>query len=344
MILLRGNIVAVKLKQMQKIQFKEFHFLFNRNTFLKVCIFSVFLFILLACQPSERAVNSPADLDNLPAPSSDGENTDFRDTDVSEDDEAEGDTDPDFPWCDPEWVSNPMPVEDFLSQQTCREHPDCPEGYYCLRKESENEGLCAKKCIPGEDCPENLCGLGCPPGQICGCCPGTVCGWDWDDVFPICKTECKVADPPCQGDKLCIHDIIDARGRVPKGRCINSFPNRSSGCPKGYFSSGRIHPHHCFPGDDGTCEEECYDGYGCQNGGCHIMCPEQLGRLCTWRSAPFVIFMECGGYPHCHNEYTSESSICCGNDRCCQAVGPNEHVAFCRSEKDCESGIFLDPY
>ncbi len=168
------------------------------------------LLVLLNCQPSERAVNSPADLDNPPASSSEVEESDFHDMDAMEDDEAEEDTDPDFPWCDPEWISNPMPIEDFLSQQTCREHPDCSEGYYCVRKENEDEGLCAKKCTPGEDCPEKLCGSGCPPGQICGCCPGKVCGWDWDDTFPTCKKECGIFSryQYCSNDLTCLFSVF----------------------------------------------------------------------------------------------------------------------------------------
>ncbi len=102
---------------------------------LKKTVLLVLQFLVLACQPSERAVISNSDLDSYPNfEDEENEVLEILEGDESNDETEEENAEHVFSWCEPGWISNPMPIEDFLSQAICQEHADCQSGFYCLKK------------------------------------------------------------------------------------------------------------------------------------------------------------------------------------------------------------------
>lgn len=221
---------------------------------------------------------------------------------------------------------------------------ECPEGFYCLKRNDEVSGLCLPFCTPGTDCFCGLCGDGCPVGAECPCADTQVCSWENYEPFPTCKNSCtgKKHDDHCKENEICLFDNLPYEGNFGiTDRCVRR--DEPQPCPKGYFQGGVIsYPNGCFPGGDGShCEETCGPGYACENEICVPQCPERCrAGFCNYETAPACYELECNGFP-----CGPTRPPCCGRERCCKMlVSEDEFFGECFEVDECESGEFLDPY
>jgi len=235
-------------------------------------------------------------------------------------------------------------TEGFILQCPCKKDSDCPPTAFCLKRKAHTSiGTCANRCNPGIDCPENICGEGCPTDKTCECSENQRCFWGKWELYPKCRDRCQ--NGCISQDEKCFDDTLPTTTNSGDPVCIK-WPFEGTdvnSCPPGYFMAAENFgglKGRCYENPDSSCNTICQPGYACHNNTCSLMCSECDG-YCDWSIAPKCLLApisECSSF-----SCALGLLPCCDGKRCCQSdIYSNQH-GICTKEEDCSTGLFLDP-